>query len=88
MYGRVNIYDYDKYRNPHCVHCLNGQNPKRDKCFNLFVFFVLFFCLTQYNPRISKDLVKYLTIKVCDKNYKTWHDVFRTSLSSENKIMK
>ena len=75
MYGRVNIYDYDKYRNPHCVHCLNGQTPKRDKCFNSFVLFFVFlfllFFLTQYPPRISKDLVKYLTIKVCDKNVKT-----------------
>ena len=35
--------------------------------------------------RISKDLVKHLTIKICDK---TLRNIARTSLSSENKIMK
>ena len=41
--------------------------------------------------RISKDLVKQLTIKICDKilrNRARRFDVSRTSLSSENKIMK
>ena len=41
--------------------------------------------------RISKDLVKHLTIKICDKilrNIARRFDVSRTSLSSENKIMK
>ena len=40
---------------------------------------------------ISKDLVKHLTIKICDKilqNIARRFDVSRTSLSSEGKIMK
>ena len=69
------------------VKTQNETNVLIYLCF-FFSFFLLLFCLTQYNPRISKDLVKYLTIKVWDKNYKTWHDVSRTSLSSENKKLK
>jgi len=36
----------------------------------------------------NKDLVKHLAVKSAVKYYKTRHHVSRTSLSSENKIMK
>ena len=57
MYGRVNVYDYDEYRNPHCVHCLKTR--EMFLFVFLFVVFLFFFCFCFFNPKSASNKYRF-----------------------------